>query len=64
METEVFRLVSKPKQQTNPFETPTNLFRFREDEDQGSVLNTRHVWNRRARPPAVVAADLLHKVPS
>ncbi|KAJ1486937.1 hypothetical protein T484DRAFT_1889859 [Baffinella frigidus] len=61
METEVFRLVSKPKQQTNPFETPTNLFRFREDEDQGSVLNTRHVWNRRARPPAVVAADLLHK---
>ena len=28
---------------------------------RAQVLNTQRVWNRRARPPTVVAAELLHK---
>lgn len=60
LETEVFRQVSKVKH-GNAFDDPHTLFRFREDEKAGPVLNTRHVWNCRARPPVIVAADLLHK---
>jgi len=37
LETEVFRLVSKSKNYSNVFDNPDNLFRFREDENQGSV---------------------------
>ena len=61
LETEVFRQINKSKGNGNVFEDPQSLFRFREDEKAGPVLNTRHVWNCRARPPVVVAADLVHK---
>ena len=61
LETEVFRQINKSKGGQNVFEDPQSLFRFREDEKAGPVLNTRHVWNCRARPPVVVAADLVHK---
>lgn len=27
-----------------PFEDPTSLFRFHSDEDEGDVLNCRHLW--------------------
>ena len=61
LETEVFRQINKTKGNQNVFEDPNALFRFREDEKAGPVLNTRRVWNCRARPPIVVAADLVHK---
>jgi hypothetical protein len=61
LETEVFRQINKSKGSINVFEDGQSLFRFREDEKAGPVLNTRHVWNCRARPPVVVAADLVHK---
>lgn len=45
-----------------PFEDPSSLFRFREDEKNPSILNGRSIWFKAARDPLYVVSELLYKM--
>jgi len=47
---------------SKPFEDPSALFRFHEDEDDGPLLNCRTIFFQSAREPLYVASELLHTI--